>query len=109
MYVMPLKLRTTVEGSAASVSSQARVNVASAAPLMSPFSSITTAVPLRRTSASANSPGIGFSFQMEDELDRVVLVVGGDVHLVDHVLDQEQAPPARLLQACELRFDVGGI
>ena len=34
-------------------------------------------------------------------------VVGRHVHRVDHVLDQEQPPPARLLLAGELQLDVG--
>src|SRR5687768_11853426 len=76
---------------------------------MSPRRAITTASPLRLTSASANWPGILVSFHVDDELDRVVHVVRCDVHLVHHVLDQEEAPAARLLETGELRFDIGGL
>ena len=41
------------------------------------------------------------------ELDGVLVSVGRDAEVVDHVLDQEEAPAARLLQPFELRLEVG--
>jgi hypothetical protein len=36
----------------------------------------------------------------------VVVFVAGDIHIVDHVLDQEQAPAARRLHTLQLGLQV---
>ena len=36
-------------------------------------------------------------------------LVCGDMHLINHILYQEQAPPAWRLQACQLGFQVWGL
>src|SRR4051794_16015269 len=69
-----------------------------------------TAVPSRSwTLAEASRVAIVVSSQVEAELHGVVNLVAYDLHLVDHPLDQEQAPAARLLVAGQLRLQVGGL
>src|SRR2546425_7170734 len=57
---------------------------------------------LRRSPAVA----IATSFETRDELDHPPRTVGAHVDVVDHVLDQEEAPPAWLLRAGELRLEI---
>src|SRR3954453_22080324 len=67
-----------------------------------------TAVPSRSwTLAAASRVAIVVSSQVEAELHGVMNLVAYDLHLVDHPLDQEQAPAARLLLAGQLRLQVG--
>src|SRR3954454_12190791 len=81
---------------------------ASASRSMSPVSSITALSPSSRTRASSSAVAIAAtSFQLQDELDHVPALGVRDAQLVDHVLDQEETPAARLLEARELRFEVG--
>src|SRR5919107_4341506 len=43
---------------------------------------------------------------MNDQLDRVVPVVAGDAHLVDHALYKEQSPSSGRLHAFQLRLQI---
>src|SRR5215217_1286761 len=43
---------------------------------------------------------------MNDQFDRVVPVVTGDTHLVDHTLDQEQSPSSGRLHTFQLRLQI---
>src|SRR5215207_7910281 len=73
---------------------------------MSPVRSITTAASRSRTAACSSCVAITASFQAQDELQRASAAFAGHARLVDHLLDQEQAPAARLLAALELGLDV---
>src|SRR5919202_7105300 len=46
------------------------------------------------------------SFQVQDELDGVMGLVAGYMHLIHEILDQEEAPSTRSLQSCQLGLDV---
>src|SRR5215204_3484384 len=59
-----------------------------------------------RTVASRCLVGIVASFQVHYHLDGVVGFIAGDVHIVDHVLDQEQSPAPGRLQALQLGLQV---
>src|SRR5579863_8956713 len=75
---------------------------------MSPRNSI--AVWPSRAWATASSVAwllIASSFPVHDQLDRVAGAVRVLAQLVDHLLDEEQAPAARRLAAGELLLDVG--
>src|ERR687889_835610 len=43
---------------------------------------------------------------MNDQFDRVMPVVAGDAHLVDHTLYKEQSPSSRCLHAFQLRLQI---
>src|SRR3954452_345835 len=73
---------------------------------MSPTRSRIVAPARSRTATSSSRVAIVASSEVEDELDLATSVLAPDVRLVDHLLDQEQAPPARRLLAGELRLDV---
>ena len=64
----------------------------------------TTWAPKRRSSMAGLLAG-----EAQGHGLRARVVVGRHVHRVDHVLDEEQAPAARLLLAGQLALDVGGL
>src|SRR5215210_7223429 len=43
---------------------------------------------------------------MDDQFDRMVPVVAGDAHLVDHTLYKEQSPSSGRLHALQLRLQI---
>src|SRR5579884_3902543 len=95
-------------GCAASASLYAAVRASSAKALMSPCRSRTATSGAWRTSAS-NWTAMRLSFQVHDQLDRVPGIVVRDIHLIHHVLDEEEAPAARTLQAGELGIQIGDL
>src|SRR5258708_19779170 len=64
------------------------------------------ALPSWRTVASSGLVAIVASFQVHNEFDGVSFLIHRHVHLVDHLLDQEQAPAARSLRPGQLGFQV---
>src|SRR5687767_10015759 len=107
MYETSSNLRSTREGLFAIAISYASLSASSAVPSTSPCRSKTVRSPLSWMLASndirsslapcfalRSRPSVSPS-QTNDELDGVVDVVTGHVHLIDHVLDQEQPPTAR--------------
>src|SRR3954454_8228534 len=105
MWPAPSKLRTTAPGCSVTAWLQAASSASSAPRLTSPARSI-TATPSRRRTAGISLVAIVVSLQAQSELECVVLPVARLARLVDHVLDQEEAPAARALQPVELRLDV---
>src|SRR5215218_883958 len=95
-----------VSGSLASASAQAAFRASWAKPLISPWRSSTTPPGFRRTLTSRWLAGIVLSFQVYDQLYGVVVRVSRDAQLVDHVLDQEQAPAPLRLHALQLGLQV---
>src|SRR5215217_1454629 len=93
-------------GSLLSASAYAVFRASSTKPLISPFRSITAKPGSWRTVASRCLAGIVSSFQVHYHLDGVVGFIAGDVHLVDHVLDQEQPPAPGRLQTLQLGLQV---
>src|SRR3954462_14996526 len=96
------KLRITASAGSPVACTQAASSASSAPRLTSPTRSI-TATPARRRTAGNSILAPLFSLQAEAELEGVVLPVARLARLVDHVLDQEEAPAARALQALELQ------
>src|ERR1700709_2700926 len=93
-------------------SSHAISGVRSACPSMSPARSMTATSPRFLTTVPA-VPAVSLVViviasvvHAHHELEHVVVSVTGLLGLVDHVLDQEQAPAAWTLQPRELRLDV---
>src|SRR5215217_3680492 len=93
-------------GSLLSASAYAVFRASSAKPLISPVRSITAMPDSWRTAASRCLAGIVASFQVHYHLDGVVGFIAGDMHLVDHVLDQEQSPAPGRLQTLQLGLQV---
>src|SRR5215216_4025822 len=93
-------------GSLLSASAYAASRASWAKPLISPVRSITATPGSWRTVASRCLAGIVASFQVHYHLDGVVGFIAGDVHLVDHVLDQEQSPAPGRLQTLQLGLKV---
>src|SRR3954454_8298325 len=108
MWPAPSKLRTTAPGCSVTAWIRAASSASSAPRLTSPTRSI-TATPSRRRTAGISLVAIVFSLQAQAELEGVVLPVARLARLVDHVLDQEEAPAARALQALELQLEVGDL
>src|SRR5580704_17032066 len=73
---------------------------------MSPRSSIRTPPSAGWVVASRLVCVIVRSFQLHHELDGVVIAAAALAHLVNHLLDQEQAPSTWRLAALELCVDV---
>src|SRR5215212_8509392 len=94
-------------GSLLSASAYAASRTSWAKPLISPVRSITAMLGSWRTVASRCLVGIVVSFQVHYHLDGVVRFIAGDVHLVYHVLDQEQPPTPGRLQTLQLGLQVG--
>src|SRR4029450_1246085 len=88
---------------------EAALRAWSAPRLISPRRSITPVPSCSRISAPNSDAGIWRLLQMHDQLDGVVVLVNGGPELVDHVLDEEQAPAPRRLQPGQLGLDVGGL
>src|SRR5829696_6743813 len=95
-----------VSGSLASASAWAAFRAWWAKPLISPRGSRTAPPCSRRTLASRWLAGIVLTFQVYDQLYGVVVRVSRDAQLVDHVLDQEQAPAPLRLHALQLGLQV---
>src|ERR1700757_3822925 len=70
--------------------------------------SITVMPSRRRTMARPMVSAIVPSSELHHQFDGVVPLVARDTNLVDHVLYQEEAPTARLLQSRELCLEVWG-
>src|SRR5437867_10005359 len=70
--------------------------------------SITVMPSRRRTIARSTVSAIVPSSELHDQFDGVMPLVARDANVVDHVLDQEEAPTARLLQSRELCLEVWG-
>src|SRR5713101_3449223 len=106
MYWVPVKFRRTAPFG---LTSEYAVSKA-ASLVMSMWAgiSITVTPSRRRTTARSTVSAIGPSSEPHDELDGVVSLVARDANVVDHVLDEEEAPPAGLLQAGEFRLEIGG-
>src|SRR5437867_4281777 len=105
MYSVAVKFRSSAPFGASSeyaVSSVASVEMSMCAGM-----SMTVAPFRRRTIARSAVSAISPSSEPHDQLDCVVPLVARDAELVDHVLDQEETPAARLLQSRELRFEIG--
>src|SRR5215208_4275063 len=90
----------------ASASAYAALRASSAKPLISPIRSSTATPGTRRTVASRCLTVIVVPFQVHYHLDGVVGFIAGYVHLVDHVLDQEQPPAPGRLQTLQLGLQV---
>src|SRR5215208_3174112 len=90
----------------ASASAYAAFRASSTKPLISPVRSITATPGSWRTVASRCLAGIVASFQVHYHLDGVVGFIADDVHLVDHVLDQEQPPAPGRMQTLQLGLQV---
>src|SRR3954462_8360043 len=99
------KLRITAPGCSVTAWLQAASSASSAPRLTSPARSI-TATPSRPRTAGISLLAIVISLQAQAELEGVVLPVARLARLVDHVLDQEEPPAARALQALELGLQV---
>src|SRR5918998_618395 len=95
-----------ISGSLVSASAYAASRASWPKPLISPRRSSTTPPGSWRTLASRWLACIVVSFQVYDQLDGVVVGVSRDAQLVDHVLDQEQAPAPRSLRARQLGLQV---
>src|SRR5215208_6495063 len=93
-------------GSLLSASAEAALRASWPKPLTSPFRWITAMPGSWRTVASRCLAAIVASFQVHYHLDGVVGFIAGDVHLVDHVLDQEQPPAPGRLQTLQLGLQV---
>src|SRR5215208_2799868 len=76
---------------------------------MSPVRSIRHAPSRLRTLAWSSLVVIWASLQAQGELDGVSARLARHARLVNHLLDQEQAPAARLLATLELRLKVRGL
>src|ERR671912_2018189 len=87
-------------------SAEAAFKASWAKPLISPRRSRTVALHTWRTLALRSLAGIVLSLQVYEQLDGVVVRVSRDAHIVNHVLDQEQAPAARRLLALQLGLKV---
>src|SRR3990172_2778531 len=94
-YVTFWKLRRTAEGSVAQACEKAASSASSANELTSPLRSMIGRPSCRRTLAVNSWSGIAASFNVEHQLDRVMLTVTGLAHLVDHVFDEKEAPTTR--------------
>src|ERR671933_308134 len=96
-----------------SASAYAAFNPSSAVALISPRRSIIVTPALFRTRASNCCACIVISFPQKNELDGMTPLIDGHVHVVDHVLDQEEPPATRALQSLQLgletRLDRGGV
>src|SRR5689334_14408397 len=88
-------------------SAYAASNASRAPPSMSPARWIVARSVPDSTRASSVVAIRASSVGSQHELHRVVLLVAAHVHLVNHVADQEQAPAAGGLVACELGLEVG--
>src|SRR5919112_1743792 len=87
-------------------SAEAAFKASWAKPLISPRRSRTVPLHTWRTLALRSLAGIVLSFQVYEQLDGVVVRVSRDAHIVNHVLDQEQAPAARRLLALQFGLKV---
>src|SRR5438093_6651762 len=91
---------------AAAASVYASRSTVSVAASTSEGRSMTAAPSADRTLRRSPAVAIATSFETRDELDHPPRSVGAHVHVVDHVLDQEETPAARLLFAGELRLEI---
>src|SRR5258708_13884520 len=95
-------------GASRSASSWAGFSASSAKPLISPCISITA---IRgwwwRTRASSILAGTGGLLSVDDQLDRMMGLVVGYLHVVDQVLDQEEPPPPHRLRHTQLGLQPG--
>src|SRR5512139_2392228 len=115
MKPAPSKFRTTASGVCRVASSQAASRVSSARRSTSPTRSITAAPSMRRTPVARSLVVMvascvclaGRVVEPHDELEDVRVLVTGLVRLVDHLLDQEQAPPSGALEPRQLGLEVG--
>src|SRR5256885_3153755 len=92
IYCTSLKLSRMVRVSWLSASLQAVFNTLSALASISPCRSMMAIPGWWRTFAFSLLPGTVLSFQIHDQFDDMVVHVVGNVHLIHHVLYQEQAP-----------------
>src|SRR5947209_19741767 len=91
---------------AAAASVYASRSTVSVAASTSEGRSMTAAPSADRTLRRSPAVAIATSFETRDELDHPPRSVGAHVHVVEHVLDQEEAPAAWLHPAGDLRLAV---
>src|SRR5512139_4235164 len=114
MKPAPSKFRTTASGVCRVASSQAASRVSSARRSTSPTRSITAAPSMRRTPVARSLVVmvasrvclVGRVVKAHDELEDVRVLVTRLVGLVNHLLDQQQAPPSCSLEPRQLGLEV---